>query len=237
MAIMNDIAQDAARAWDIIAGPFIRPGTTPTNRQLFNYQIGNIEVEPGNLNFSVVPELDFSVSQDLFNNTSVQQSQTASFNESRTETTSTAVTHGVKSGVTVSASAKFNAKILVKSIEQTITTTVSTEYNFSSTTTRTNTVTRGWSIAQPVLVPPHSRVTATLQIYKGDFTVPVLLSLRVYGQTGTLAGNPSFPSLYAATYENTLLGRIREHIAPPALFRASNAYISNGVQAIWRGTA
>lgn len=237
MQTINNIEQDAEKAWEKVWRSQVPTGTTPTHRNLYKYQILDVEANPRKVNFEVSPRLIRSAYQSIRNNSSVPQSQTVVFNEKTTDTVTSSVTHGVKAGVSLKASAKWKASILVGSIEQSIEMSVSTEYNFSSTSTQTTSKERGWSISQPIIAPPFSEVKATLLIYQGDFEVPMDLQMRIVGEKGVSSNHPNIGFLYSAIFQKTGSSFARALISPSELALTSSAYRSSGYDAIWRGTA
>jgi hypothetical protein len=115
------------------------------------------------------------------NNTAVQQSTTISGTKTVSDVQGWSNTYGL----TVSVSAKVGIPLIG---DTTVTVGGSASWVKNGSTTTTNTFT--WS--QPVLVPAHSRVDATVAVTKSTLTVPYTLSgYYVYNSGAAVAGTNS----------------------------------------------
>ncbi|MEB8648098.1 ETX/MTX2 family pore-forming toxin [Bacillus cereus] len=206
--------------------------------RLDNYQLTNVNVSPRNQAFQTIPSLQHTARQVIENNTSVAQSQTISFNERTTDTFTTSVTTGFKTGTSVKSTTKFKISVgflAAGELEQSVEVAVNFEYNYSSTTTETHSVERGWVITQPIIAPPRTIVEATLLIYAGSVDVPIDLNATIVGDP--IPWQDWGPSVYTgAFYAND--GRIwTGFVRPDELSLASSAYRPVGRTAIFSGLA
>lgn len=182
MTIMdfNAKVEEFAR-WDAARAGY----TNPRNFKFGHRNLNTEAIPASSTTINTDPILAKSSIQDLFNNTSVSQTQTVTFSETTTEMQSSTTTHGAKFSTTVTTSSKFAAdlkfKILGTSTEQSVSVAVTAEYNYSSSQTKSITNSRTWTVSQPVVVPPHSRVTCNLLIYDAKFSIPMYLKSDVEG--------------------------------------------------------
>jgi hypothetical protein len=114
--------------------------------------------EPDN---QMIPQV--GAEQILTNSTSVEQSETVVLSKTTTSSFTWSLTEGFKIGMSV----KFGVGVPpIASAE----TTISGELSFSSTQSLTSTEQKAWNVTQPVKVPPHSEVDATLLIDERKFS-------------------------------------------------------------------
>nr|AAL26871.1 crystal protein NT40KD [Bacillus thuringiensis serovar dakota] len=178
---------------------------------VISYENTNISAVPrgasgGVATVNVTPVLKVASTQELYNGSSVTQSQTARFSETTQETQSSTTTEGARFSSTVTSTTKFTANVNFKAIgsgiDQTIAVAVTGEYNYSSSQTITTQRTRVWDVTQPVIVPPRTRIVATLLIYDAPFSIPIDLNCEV---TGKIPINNGFSQdLAGATYDYTI---------------------------------
>ncbi|WP_324656833.1 ETX/MTX2 family pore-forming toxin [Bacillus cereus] len=246
MAILDDLYNDAEKAWDYQWGYLVTPGTPKRHQTLFDPQIEDSKVTPTTVSFETIPAIAVSSVQVIENNTSVAQSQTFTFSEKITDTYTNTTTHGLKVGTGIKVGAKFTSKVFMTQFEVSVEVSINLEYNFSTTATQTHTEETTKTITQPVIAPPHTRVQATLQIYKGEFDVPVDLELTMVGDPNAIAGYPVpyLPKPYALyhAYFNKKGSQPNQFshafIYPDALSYISNSYTKLSKEKVrWKGTA
>jgi hypothetical protein len=241
---IRDINQDAEQAFKTT----MNPTDTFLGGQVQPYQTQNLNVIPRERDFFVDEAiLDRSATQLITNNSSVPQLQTVNFNETTTDTTSTSVTHGAKTGLTLGYEASFGVNVGILSASQKFSIQVNAEYNFSTTTTQTRTVARGWNVTQQITTPPHSKIVATLEIYKVDFDIPIDLSMDIIGHI-----NPNWgptPQVYFGHVRSSPSSTGSWAVAPrqlvlvdPSSYRpmtddCSDNWHINCANANWRGSA
>ncbi|MBV6286166.1 ETX/MTX2 family pore-forming toxin [Pseudomonas aegrilactucae] len=115
----------------------------------------------GNPNKVVVPQI--ASQQVLVNATSVEQSQSVKFSKATSSTFTWSLQEGIKLGMSVTY------KVGVAPI-MSVETTISGELSFSSTQTNTQTETKTWEVAQPVIVPAKTQVQSVLIIDESRVT-------------------------------------------------------------------
>nr|BAJ05397.1 crystal protein [Bacillus thuringiensis] len=174
--------------------------STFRNPIVYDMNVSDLDVVPITTEFSSTPQLTNSATQVVRNNTSKDQSQTVLFSEKSIETFSRSTTEGYKIGSSIKSTTSFKVKVgfLVSGeINQSIEVAITGEYNHSSTETTTTTNEKLWQVTQPVIIPPYTQVTATLQIFSGPFVVPAKTKATIQGK-GTNNGAYNFAS--AITY-------------------------------------
>lgn len=123
--------------------------------------------------------VDIIAQQTFENDTDDKQGNTIVFSESTTDSFTWSLTEGIKVGATVGAklAAKGSADGVEAGAEQSG--SLSVEVNFSSTQQWSSSRTRGWNVSQPIVVPPHSKVTSTVTIaqrsYNVEFTSDIVI--------------------------------------------------------------
>ena len=139
------------------------------------YQQYKINVRYGKTVFGTQKPLDtpgFVYNQTFTNDTSVEQSNTFTRKESTTATFTWSLTEGINTGHRVTG--RIGLPLVAEVKDE-----ASTEINFSSTQSKTETITQTWSVSQPVRVPPQTKVDAVLDIeqkkYDIDFTSDIII--------------------------------------------------------------
>ncbi|QWH75489.1 aerolysin family beta-barrel pore-forming toxin (plasmid) [Bacillus mycoides] len=184
---------------------------SPSFLRVFNYDISNPVIIPKSVEIDL-PDLTLlrSSVQILENNSSIPQTKSLNLTDTTTDTSSTAVTKGVKTTTGIKGGLKFSVKLGVLSAETSVEVSLSVEANFSTTTTKTTTKTTTWTANDPITAPPRTRIKATHLIYGGKFTVPLTLNADITGDPNaydeylTVSG----PYLIAAGKYNNEIGAI-----------------------------
>ncbi|ARX70227.1 ETX/MTX2 family pore-forming toxin Cry64Ca [Bacillus thuringiensis] len=152
------------------------------NPQIFESVVGESEIIPKNDTFETIPKLTTVVTDVIINDTSVPQSITPKIMQKTSETITTTTTQGFKVGSEIKYTNTMKVNLLlVGGVSNSIAVSISAEYNYSSSETETNITEKAWEYNRPVLVLPRTKVTATLSIYSGSFTIPVTLKSTISG--------------------------------------------------------
>ncbi|MDZ3952448.1 ETX/MTX2 family pore-forming toxin [Bacillus thuringiensis] len=152
------------------------------DEKVFDPSVSNTEVVPDKIEFDTTPKLTARATDILINDTSVSQSITPKISTKTVETTSITTTEGYKIGAGIKYTSTMKLKLfLIGEISNSIEIAVTSEYNHSTSETQTNTTEKIWEYTRPVIVPPRTKVTATLEVYAGPVKVPVTLRSTITG--------------------------------------------------------
>ncbi|MDZ3952360.1 ETX/MTX2 family pore-forming toxin [Bacillus thuringiensis] len=216
---MRTIAEQYARYW---YEPQAVPGSV-TNFQMYEGVLYEDVATPTQTNFKVTPALARTAVQTLKNGTDVPQNQTVKFSETKTLTTKTTTTEGIKNTESTKTSTKFSAGFKVDwfnaGMDFTIEVTSTGEYSYTTSTEQSFSNSSLWEVTQPVTVPPHSTVRAILYIYEATFNVNYDLNTKIRGtKTSPI---PSYYKYFSIQYRRKSDNSLRT-----VWFDAANLYDS-----------
>ncbi|HDR5276894.1 TPA: ETX/MTX2 family pore-forming toxin [Bacillus thuringiensis] len=158
--------------------------TTFFTEGIYPYEVQNISINPKLNNFFVNTFPKEEYFQVIENNTDTNQLQNIKFSEKSIETITNTTTLGYTLYKGIKLSTTFNILVnfmISGSIEQSLEIPFNSEFKCYSTETTKKTFNKLWEFTQPVIVPPHTRITATLIIMGATIKIPTQLSANING--------------------------------------------------------
>ncbi|ADY24996.1 ETX/MTX2 family pore-forming toxin [Bacillus paranthracis] len=150
---------------------------------IYDFSVFDLKVEPTVTAIDVRPTLRVSISKTIENPTSQSQFREVSFTENVKNTYTTYTKEGflLQNPITEIHSFPITLTFDMYTVKQKINVNVPGEYHYSSLDPITMTRERLWELTSAISIPPKTRVTATLMVYKGTFNVPIRLHATIRG--------------------------------------------------------
>lgn len=141
------------------------------------YQQYKIAVRSENMRYGTQSPIDvpgIATKQEFVNHGSIQQSTTLTFKKSTESSFTWSLTEGLKAGIEVSA------EVTVPAVAK-VGTKISTELSFSATQSKTEKETREWTVTQPVIAQPYTKVDAIMTIAEKKYDIDYEADLVISG--------------------------------------------------------
>ncbi|MDG0949894.1 ETX/MTX2 family pore-forming toxin [Bacillus paranthracis] len=151
--------------------------------KIYDFSVYNLKVEPTVAAIHVKPTLRVSTFKTIENQTSQSQFKEVSFTENVKNTYTTYTKEGflLQNSITKIHSFPISLTFDIYTVKPKINVHVPGEYHYSSLDPITMTRERLWELTSVISIPPKTKVTATLMVYKGTFIVPIRLHATIRG--------------------------------------------------------